>query len=76
MGEKCNTHIMTLIHTIYGGRKCNTYTTIYGCTLYLIVDLWMVGFQRMPHSNQDTQALIEFYHRALKRWFFLETKRL
>ncbi len=41
-GTKCNTHIMNLIHTIYGRGKCNTYTTIYGWTLYL-VDLWMVG---------------------------------
>jgi hypothetical protein len=28
------------------------------------------------HSNQDTQALIESYHVALKRWFAIETKRL
>jgi hypothetical protein len=59
MGGKCNTHIMTLIHTIYGRRKCNTYTTIYGSTLYVVVDLWMVGLRRVPHSNQDTQASIE-----------------
>jgi hypothetical protein len=26
--EKCNTHIMTLIHTIYGRGKCNTCMTI------------------------------------------------
>jgi hypothetical protein len=50
--------------------------TIYGCTLYLVVDLWMVGFQLMPHSNQDTQASIESYHGALKRKFSLETKGL
>jgi hypothetical protein len=25
---KCNTHIMTLIQTIYGKDKCNTYMTI------------------------------------------------
>jgi len=74
MGEKCNTHIMTLIHTIYGRRKCNTYTIIYGCTLYLIVNLWMVGFGRVPHSNQNTQTSIESYHGALKCWFSLETK--
>jgi hypothetical protein len=30
----------------------------------------------MPHSNQDTQASIESYHGALKRWFSLETKGL
>jgi len=28
----------------------------------------------VPHSNQDTQALIESYHGALKHWFSLETK--
>jgi len=34
-GAKCNTHIMTIIHTNYGNGKCNTYTTICGCTLYV-----------------------------------------
>jgi hypothetical protein len=76
MGGKCNNHIMTLIHTIYGRRKSNTCTTIYGSTLYVVIDLWMVGLQRVPHLNQDTQASIEFYNGALKRWFFLETKGL
>jgi hypothetical protein len=28
----------------------------------------------MPHSNQDTQMNIEFYHGVLKHWFSLETK--
>jgi hypothetical protein len=28
--------------------------------------LWMVRFHWIPHSNQKTQASIEFYHRALK----------
>jgi hypothetical protein len=58
------------------GEKCNTCTTIYGSTLYVVVDLWMARLQRMPHSNQDTQASIESYHGALKRWFSLETKGL
>jgi hypothetical protein len=35
----------------------------------------MVGLQNVLHSNQDTQALIESYHGALKRWFSIETKR-
>jgi hypothetical protein len=74
MGGKCNTHIMNLIHIIYGRKKCNTCTTIYGCTLYLVVDLWMVGCRRVSHSNQDTQTSIESYHGALKRWFSLGTK--
>ncbi len=74
MGEKCNIHIMTVIHTICGSLKCNSCMTIYGCTLYLVVDLWMVGLQRMPHSNRDTQASIGSYHGALKHWFSLETK--
>ncbi len=34
----------------------------------------MIGFQHMPHSNQDTQMNIEFYHGTLKCWFSLETK--
>ncbi len=44
--------------------------------MYFVVDLWMVGLRRMPHSNQDTQTSIESYHGALKRWFSLETKGL
>jgi hypothetical protein len=75
MGGKCNAHIMTLIHIIYGRRKCNTCMTIYGYTLYFVVDLWMVGLWWMPHWNHDTQASIESYHGALKHWFSLETKR-
>jgi len=43
-------------------------------TLYIVVNLWMVGLQQVPHSNQDTQASIESYHGALKCWFSLETK--
>ncbi len=35
VGAKCNTHIMTLIHILYGKRKCNTYMTIKKCTLYV-----------------------------------------
>jgi len=76
MGGKCNIHIMTLIHIIHGRNKCNTYTTIYGCTLYLVIDLWMVGLWRMPHLNQDTQASIKSYHGALERQFSLEIKGL
>jgi hypothetical protein len=30
----------------------------------------------MPHSNQNTQANIESYHGALKRWLVLDTKGL
>ncbi len=76
MGGKCNSHIMTLIHTIYGRRKCNTDMTIYGSTLFIIVDLWMVEFRQVPHSNQNTQTSIESYHGPLKHWFSLETKWL
>jgi hypothetical protein len=36
----------------------------------------MVDVQRLPNSNQDTQASIESYHGALKRWFALDTKCL
>jgi hypothetical protein len=42
----------------------------------MFAELWMVGVQRMPHSNQDTQAKIESYHGALKRWLALDTKGL
>jgi hypothetical protein len=38
--------------------------------------LWMVGFCRVPHSNQNTQASIDFYHAILKHWFSFETKGL
>jgi len=36
----------------------------------------MIGFQHMPHSNQDTQMNIEFYHGALKCWFSLEKQKV
>jgi hypothetical protein len=45
-------------------------------TMYVVVNLWMVGLRQVPHSNQDTQASIESYHGALKCWFSLETKGL
>jgi hypothetical protein len=38
--------------------------------------LWMVGVQKMPHSNQDTQMGIESYHGVLKYWFALDTRGL
>jgi hypothetical protein len=44
--------------------------------MFMFVELWMVGVQRMPHSNQDTQTNIESYHGALKRWLSLDTKGL
>jgi hypothetical protein len=40
----------------------------------MFVELWMVGVRKVPHSNQNTQASIESYHGALKRWFALDTK--
>ncbi len=42
----------------------------------MFIELWMVGVQRIPHSNQDIQTNIESYHGALKRWFALDTKDL
>jgi hypothetical protein len=36
----------------------------------------MVGVQKVPHSNQDTQTNIEAYHGVLKHWFALDTKGL
>ncbi len=42
----------------------------------MFVELWMVGVWKVPHSNQDTQASIESYHGALKRWLTLDTKGL
>jgi hypothetical protein len=44
--------------------------------VHVHVEFWMVGFRWVPHSNQDTQASIEFYHGALKCWFSFETKGL
>ncbi len=38
--------------------------------------LWMVSFQQLLHSNQNTQASIESYDGAMKHWFSLETKGL
>jgi len=40
----------------------------------MFAKLWMVGIQKVPHSNQDTQASIESYHGVLKRWFVLDRK--
>jgi hypothetical protein len=36
----------------------------------------MVGVQRVPHSNQNTQANIESNHVTLKSWLALDTKAL
>jgi hypothetical protein len=44
--------------------------------VHSVLELWIIDLQCMPHSNQDTQANIESYHDALKRWFSLETKGL
>jgi len=44
--------------------------------VHVHAELWMVGLLQVPHSNQDTQISIEFYHRVLKRWFSLKTKGL
>jgi hypothetical protein len=42
--------------------------------VFVLVELWMVGVRRVPHSNQDTEANIESYHGALKYWFALDIK--
>ncbi len=44
--------------------------------MFMFAELWMVGVQRVPHSNQNTQGNIESYHGALKRWLALDTKGL
>jgi hypothetical protein len=44
--------------------------------MFMSAELWMVGVRIVPHSNQDTQASIESYHGALKRWLVLDTKGL
>ncbi len=38
----------------------------------MFTKLWMVGVQKVPHSNQGTKASIESYHGALKRWLALD----
>jgi hypothetical protein len=47
VGANYNTHIITLIHTIYGKRKCNTCITILKCTLYV------GGKMQYPHYNPN-----------------------
>jgi hypothetical protein len=42
----------------------------------MFIELWMVGVQKVPHSDQNTQTNIESYHGALKHWFALDTKSL
>jgi len=44
--------------------------------MFRFAELWMVGVRRVPHSNQDTQASIESYLGALKRWLAFDTKGL
>jgi len=39
-------------------------------------ELWMVELHKIPHSNQNTQASIKFYHGAIKCGFSFETKGL
>jgi hypothetical protein len=41
-----------------------------------VLKLWMIGLWQVPHSNQDTQMNIDFYHGTLKWWFSLKTKGL
>jgi hypothetical protein len=42
--------------------------------MFMFAELWMVGVQRVPTSNQDTQVSIESYHGVLKRWLALYIK--
>ncbi len=44
--------------------------------VHVHVKLQMGRFCRVPHSNQNTQASVKSYHKALKHWFSLETKGL
>jgi len=44
--------------------------------MFMFVELWMVGVQRVPHSNQNIQTSIESYHGVVKHWFALDTKAL
>jgi hypothetical protein len=41
------------------------------CNVHVNVDLWMVGFRQVPHSNQDMQTNIESFHAALKHLILL-----
>ncbi len=52
---------------------CDIKTLTFMCNMCVRIDLWMVGFHRVSHSNQDTQASIESYHEALKNWFSFDT---
>ena len=40
------------------------------------IEMYLVGHRRNPHSNQDTQASIESYHAALKRWMKIDNHQL
>jgi hypothetical protein len=44
--------------------------------LCCVLGLWMIGFHRVSHSNQNTQASIESYHDTLKHYFSFKTKGL
>jgi hypothetical protein len=49
VGAKCNIHIMTLIHTICGSPKCNTYMTFLKCTLYM-GEKWNTHIMTLIHT--------------------------
>ena len=44
--------------------------------LYCTIEMYLIGHRRNPHSNQDTQASIESYHGALKRWMKIDNHQL
>ena len=44
--------------------------------LYFFTEMYLIGHRRNLHSNQDTQASIESYHAALKRWMKIDNHQL
>jgi hypothetical protein len=64
VGTNYNTHIMTLIHTIYGRGKCNIYTTIYGCTLYVGAKCNTHIMTLIPHYIWERE--MQYLHNNLK----------
>jgi hypothetical protein len=66
----CITSCMFTFHTY------SNYIMGWKYVVHVHVKLRMARLCRVPHSNQNTQASIKFYHKALKHWFSHETKGL
>jgi hypothetical protein len=66
----CITNCMFTFHTY------SNYIMGWKYIVHVYAKFYMVGLHQMPHSNQDTQANMKPYHKAMKCWFSFKTKGL